>query len=451
MSVPDSAAAVPRAQWKTRYGFILATLGAAIGIGNIWRFPYVMGENGGGAFLLVYLGAVLLVGLPMLLGELAVGRAARREAASAFAHLGRGRGWRQVGLLGVVVSFVILTYYSVIAGWAVKYFADFAWLGPVEPGSALAHFQQFTASTFAPLAWHAMALALAVAIVAYGVERGIERASTVLLPALALIVIVLAVHSLTLPGAWKGIVYLFAPDWSALAHPQVYLAALGQAFFSLGLAMGILVTYGSYIPEGHRLPASAVTIAFGDTFFAVVAAVVIFPAVFSFAIDPEQGPGLAFVVLPAIFARMTAGQVVGAAFFGLLVVAAVTSMVALIEICVAYVIERFRIGRIRAAALVGVGAFLLGVPSSLGFGLWSGVRLFGLPILDAVDFAASNVLLPLSGLAVAIFIGWHWREADARAAVGIRSKRLAHLWRLSVRYIAPAMIVIVLLRALSVL
>lgn len=450
--IGKSTATVVRAQWTSRRGLILAALGAAIGIGNIWRFSYVMGENGGGAFLLIYVGAVLLIGVPMLLGELALGRAARREAVSAFASLGRGFAWRAVGLPGVGASFVILTYYSVISGWALKYFAGYAVpIDPVQPGEAQAHFQAFTASTATPLVCHALALALATAIVAFGIERGIERACKVLMPLLAAIVVLLAVHSLTLPGSERGLAYLFAPDWSAFARPQVYLAALGQAFFSLGLAMGVLVTYGSYIPHSQRLPGAALAIALGDTFFALLAAVVIFPAVFSFGMSPDQGPGLAFVVLPAIFARMATGHVIGFAFFGLLVIAALTSMVALIEVCVAFATERLGLKRSRAIALIVAVAFLLGVPSSLGFGVWSHVRLAGLPILDAIDFAASNVMLPLSGLAVVLFLGWHWPRDEALAAVGIRSAALAGLWRFVLRYAAPAMIAVVLLRGLSLL
>jgi NSS family neurotransmitter:Na+ symporter len=448
--MPDAAVSIPRAQWKTRRGFILAALGAAIGIGNIWRFSYVMGENGGGAFLLVYFAVVLIVGVPMLLGELALGRAARREAASAFALIGRSQPWRRAGLLGVAASFAILTYYGVISGWALKYFGDFAaWSHPARDGQALAHFNAFTSSPLAPLVWHALALSLALAIVAGGIERGIERACNWLMPALALIVVALALHSLTLPNAWRGLAYLFAPDWAAFARPQLYLAALGQAFFSLGLAMGVLVTYGSYIPDSTRLPAAALTIALGDTLFAVLAAVVIFPAVFSFGMNPAQGPALAFVVLPEIFWRMTAGEVVGIAFFGLLVIAAMTSLVALLEISISYLHESWGVGRGRAIATVGAAAFALGLPSSLGFGALAGVRIAGQPILDAVDFAASNVLLPLSGLAVALFIGWHWRGPDALGAVGVRSTALWRLWRFAMRYAAPAMIVVVVLRGLS--
>ncbi|PWB66026.1 MAG: sodium-dependent transporter [Bradyrhizobiaceae bacterium] len=441
-----------RAQWKTRSGFILAALGAAIGLGNIWRFSYVVGDNGGGAFLVLYFATIALVGLPLLLVELAVGRATQREAASAFRQLGRAAPWRSAGVLGVVVSFVILTYYAVIAGWALKFFAAFASGGyPFAAGEAAAYFRAFTAAAIEPVIWQACIIVATVGIVTGGIERGIERANKILMPALAVIVVGLAIHSLTLPNAGRGLAFLFAPSWEALAQPRVYLAALGQAFFSLGLAMGVLVTYGSYLPQHHRLPIAGVIIAFGDTLFAIVAAIVIFPAVFSFGMSPDQGPGLAFITLPEIFARMAGGQIVGVAFFGLLVLAAITSSVALLEIPVAYAIERWGMSRGSAALAIAAAAFVLGVPSSLGFGPLSQVLLAGLPILDAVDFAASNVILPLSGLAIALFAGWHWRRADALAAIGFRDPRVAQLWRISVRYVAPAMIAIVFLRSLSLI
>lgn len=447
MSNVASETADPRTQWQSRTGFILAALGAAIGIGNIWRFAFVIGENGGGAFLIIYVGAVLVIGVPMLLGELAFGRAARREAVSAFAKVGRGPLWRLAGLLGVAASFIILTYYGVITGWAIRYFLDFAvWSDPASPGTAVARFEAFTSQAVQPLLWFALAMTAAVVIVAGGVEGGIERASKVLMPLMAALLVGLALHSLTLPGAGRGLAFLFVPDWGAFANPRTYLAAIGQAFFSLGLAMGVLVTYGSYLPRDIDLPKAAVAIALGDTLFAIITAIVIFPAVFSFGMDPGQGPALAFVTLPEIFATMAGGRVVGAAFFGLLVLAAVTSLVALVEIAAAFAVECWGWRRLRAVFAIAGAAFLLGVPSSLGFGTWSQVRIAGLPILDAVDFGASNVLLPLSGLAIAAFFGWHWR--DEAAALGLRSTWMIWLWRCSIRYLVPATIVVVLLRAL---
>ncbi|GIL02332.1 MAG: transporter [Alphaproteobacteria bacterium] len=444
-------AAQARAQWQSRTGFVLAALGAAIGLGNIWRFSFVVGDNGGGAFLIVYLVTIALVGLPLLLAELAVGRATQREAASAFRALGRSRLWRQAGVLGVVVSFAILTYYAVIAGWALKHFAAFAGgLYPLQPGRAADYFQAFVAAPFEPVVWQALIMAASIGIVLGGIERGIERASKVLMPVLAAIVIGLAVHSLVLPGAVRGLAFLFVPDWSVLARPGVYLAALGQAFFSLGLAMGVLVTYGSYLPAHFRLPAIGLAVTVGDTLIALLAAIIIFPAVFSFGMQPDQGPGLAFITLPEIFADMAGGWLVGTAFFGLLVIAAVTSSVALLEIPAAYAIERWGMARRRAALTVGTAAFLLGVPSSLGFGPLAATGLAGMTILDIVDFVASNVLLPLSGLAIALFVGWHWPARDAVAAAGLGGM-LARLWRMSLRYLAPAVIAVIFLRSLSLI
>lgn len=441
-----------RGQWRTQSGFILAALGAAIGLGNIWRFSYVIGDSGGAAFLLVYFLAIILVGLPLLLVELSIGRTTQREAASAFHYTGRSVVWQQAGILGVIVSFVILTYYSVIAGWALKFFVAFATgIYPLKAGGASIYFFEFLSGPVEPVLWQACVMAATAVVVIRGIEKGIERANKSLMPILAVIVVALAVHSLTLPNAYRGLLFLFAPNWEILAQPRVYLAALGQAFFSLGLAMGVLVTYGSYLPNNFRLPVAGSIIVVGDTLFAIVAAVIIFPAVFSFGMSPDQGPSLAFVTLPEIFTRMTAGSIVGAAFFGLLVVAAITSSVALLEIPVAYAIERWAMPRGRATFLIGGTAFLLGVPSSLGFGPLSAVRIAGMPILDAVDFIASSILAPLSGLAIVLFAGWHWREADAFEAVGFQRSWLAQLWRISIRYVAPAVVIIIFLRSLSVI
>ena len=441
-----------RAHWASASGFILASLGAAIGLGNIWRFSYVVGENGGGAFLLVYVATMALVGVPLLLAELAVGRAAQRESASAFSALATRRIWRVTGLPGVIISFVIMTYYGVIAGWALKYFVAFAAaLFPHQPGSAAEYFQTFTTHGFEPVIWQALIVAATVGIVIGVIEYGIERANKILMPVLAVIIIALAVHSLTLPNAARGLVYLFAPDWTMLAEPRLYLAALGQAFFSLGLAMGVLVTYGSYLSASQRLPAAGVAIALGDTAFALIAAVVIFPAVFSFGMEPGQGPGLAFITLPEIFVRMTAGTAVGIAFFGLLVIAAMTSMIALLEVPAAYAMARWGWTRRQAALRCGGAAFLLGIPSALSFGLLGEVRIAGQPILDAIDFLASNVALPLSGLAIALFVGWHWRKAKTENVVGFERPAAMGYWRFAIRYVAPLAIVLIFLRAMSLI
>jgi neurotransmitter:Na+ symporter, NSS family len=438
-----------RPQWASTAGFILASLGAAIGLGNIWRFSYVVGDNGGGAFLMVYALIMLLIGLPMLLAELAIGRRAQREAASAFASLADRHIWQIAGLPGVLVSFVILTYYAVIAGWALKYFVAFAsGAYPLRAILSTDYFQAFISSAIEPLVWQAAILLAAAIIVTGGIEYGIERANKVMMPMLAAIILLLVAHSFTLPGATQGYVYLFKPDWTKLTDAKLYLAALGQAFFSLGLAMGALVTYGSYLQARQPLPLAGIAIVGGDTLFALAAAMVIFPAVFSFGMTPAQGPGLAFIVLPEIFVRMSGGATVAIAFFGLLVLAAITSLVALIEVPVAFCMAKWGWNRQKAVLACTGMAFILGVPSALSFGPLAGITIAGKPLLDAIDFFASNVVLPLSGLGIAVFAGWHWTPANP---VGFRSRIVARLWRFSIRFLAPAAILLIFLRSISLL
>lgn len=436
-----------REHWGPGSGFLLAALGSAVGLGNIWRFSYVAGENGGGAFLLVYFIMVFLVGVPLLLGEFALGRKAQRDSVSAIEVLAPESRWKRLGLLGVIVAVLILAYYAVIAGWVMKYLALYLLGGAREftaTGFAAA-FHGFIAGPVEPLAWQFMVLALTVLVVASGIERGIESVSRLLMPLLALLLLALAIHSATLPGFRRGVAFLLQPDWAALTQPKVYLAALGQAFFSIGLAMGVMVTYGSYLDPARRLPGAVVTIALGDTLFAVVAGLVIFPAVFSFGLDPAQGPALAFVVLPEVFAQMQGGVWVGAAFFALLVIAALTSAVSLLEVPVAYAMQRFGWSRRRASLGFGGFIFALGVPASLGFGPWEGLTILGgRGILDAMDYVAVNLLLPLNGLLVTIFLGWVWRRQDALQASDLHASFLGRCWHFSVRYLVPLLVAMVL-------
>lgn len=435
-----------REHWQSGRGFLLAALGSAVGIGNIWRFSYVAGENGGGAFLLVYLGVVLLVGWPLLLGEFALGRSVQRESASALATLLPTR-WRHAGLLGVIASGLILAYYAVIAGWVLKYLGLYLFSPTHELASRgfAASFQAHLAQPLEPLAWQFLALALTAAVIVRGIEKGIEKISLILMPALAVLLLALALHSATLPGFAQGLAFLFRPDWSALARPEVYLAALGQAFFSIGLAMGVMMTYGSYQPASRRLPATALGIVVGDTLFAIAAGLVIFPAVFSFGLDPAQGPSLAFVVLPGVFARMPGGALVGMTFFLLLAIAALTSMVSLLEVPVAWAMQRFGGSRRRVSLLLAGLIFLLGVPASLGFGLWSDLRgPGGRGILDSMDFLAVELLLPLNGLLLALLLGWLWPRHEALRAADLADSRLGRPWHVCLRYLVPLLVAAVL-------
>lgn len=438
-----------REEWGSRHGFILATIGAAVGIGNVWRFSYIAGQNGGAAFLLVYVGAVVLIGLPIVLAELALGRQGRGDAVAAFARPGDRSPWRHVGWIGVVGACVILSYYAVIAGWALKYFAGAAtgglWHAAV--GGSGAYFAAFIADTGEPVVWQFAMLAASAYVVAGGVRQGIENLNRWLMPLLALIILALAGFAMTLENAAAGLRFLFAPDWSVLSKADVYIAALGQAFFSLGVGMAVFVTYGGYIPRHFPLPVSAATIAIGDSLFAIVAGMAIFPAVFAFGIDPTSGPELAFVTLPQVFLHMPAGTVLGALFFFLLAAAALTSMVALLEVPVAVAVQRFGARRWRATGILAIAIFILGLPSAMSFGPLADYRIAGHGILDAVDAAVSNLLLPGGGVLIALYVGWRTEKAAILDEAELGSGPLALCWLWLMRLAVPLAIASILMRA----
>ncbi len=440
-----------REHWGSRTGFILATIGAAAGLGNIWRFSYVAGESGGAAFFLVYLVCVLVICLPLVVAELGIGRRTQGDAVAAFEALAPGSAWFAAGLLAVSAAFLLLGYYGVVAGWALKYFAGAVsgTLWRVADTAHGAHFARFAAHPWQPVLWQALMTAAAVLVVCGGVRRGIERANRVLMPILALMVLGLAIHGLSLEGAGRGLAFLFAPDWSALAKPEVYLAAVGQAFFSIGIGMALYVTYGGYLARAQRIPGAAGAIVAGDTLLAVTAGVAIFPAVFAFGLDPAAGPELAFITLPRLFLAMPGGAVLGAVFFFLLTVAALTSMVAILEIPTAYFIRRFRLPRHRAAAGIGFAGFLLGVPAALGFGPLAQMTVGALDILGAMDFLVAGLAMPIGGLAVALFAGWRWGRARALEGSDLGDGALGRVWLWLLRLVVPALIALVFLRAVE--
>lgn len=443
----------PREQWTSRYGFVLATVGGAVGIGNIWRFSYVAGENGGGAFLFVYFVCVALIGIPLMIAELTIGRHAQGDAIAAFETAHKPSRWRAVGWLGILAAILLLGYYAVIAGWALKYFVGAATgaLWSAAEADYGSYFKQFISERGAPLAWQAAVLAIAMFVVAGGVREGIERVNRWMIPFLAVIIVVLAGYAISLPGSDAGVQFILAPDWSALRKPGVYAAALGQAFFSLGVGMAFFVTYGSYMPRTFSIPASAAVIAIGDTLFAIVAGLAIFPAVFALQGNPAAGPELAFITLPQIFLKMPAGTAFGAVFFFLLTTAAITSMVALLEIPVAALTHRLRIRRWSATAAMGSGVFLLGLPAALSYGVLSHVRVGSLGILEAMDYGVSNILLPIIGIATALYVGWRLERAFVLAEADFGETRAGLVWLWLIRVLVPAAIVAILLHLLGVL
>lgn len=443
----------PREQWSSRLGFTLAAVGSAVGLGNVWRFPYVVGEHGGAAFLILYIAVLIVMGLPVMLAELAIGRRSQSDAVGAFQILAPGRPWVVGGYLSVAAGVVILSYYAVIGGWVGRYLVGYlsgemATLPPAEFGAT---FEGFISSTFAPLTWAFAFLATTTAIVLSGVRHGIERANRVLMPLLFLLLVGMAVYGLTLPGAGEALGFLLTPDWSAFGQGEAYLAAVGQAFFSLSLGMGALLTYGSYLSRSTQLPGQAARIVALDFAVALVAGLVIFPAVFSFAIDPATGPTLVFVVLPGIFEAMPAGTLVGLAFFVLLAAAALSSAVSLLEVVVAYAMRQLRWSRRKAALLLGTAIFALSTLPSLGYGPLAGVRLLGGSILDGLDLAASQVVLPLGGLIFALFVGWSWGRAVALEEVGFERAWLGRAWLFMLRWVTPALILVVLARSVGVI
>lgn len=442
-----------REQWGSRRGLILAAIGAAVGLGNIWRFAYVAGENGGGTFLLVYLLIVLALGIPLVVAELAIGKRGAADPVTAFEVLAPQSVWRHAGWLGVVGAGLVLSYYSVIAGWALRYFVVAStgelWVGAA--GGFGGSFREFIARPLAPLGWQLAMMLAAMLVVLGGVGRGIERVNLWLMPVLAAIVVLLAAYSLSLPGAAAGVAFLFAPDWTVMARPNVIQAALGQAFFSIGVGMAVYVTYGSYMRREHSVPISAAAIIAGDTVFALIAGLAIFPAVFAMGGDPAAGPELAFIALPRIFLVMPGGWLIGPVFFFLLSAAALTSMISLLEVPVATAMHRFRIGRGRAVMAIGGAIILAGLPSALSHGVLDGTTVMGAPILDATDRLVSNVLLPMAGLAVAVFFGWVVPRPVGLTLAELNEGALWRTLRWMLRYPAPALILGLMLSPLLVL
>lgn len=444
-SPPTSAG---REKWASRLGFVMAAAGSAVGLGNVWRFPWLAGENGGGLFLLIYLVMVVTLGASVLLAEIVIGRAAQKDPVGAFRRLGGG-AWPLVGYLGITAAFLILSFYGVVAGWTLAFaFRQASGLfAAVEPSKA---FADLLGSTSEPLAWAFAFLVMTACVVFGGIRNGIERANLVLMPLLFLLLIVLAIRAATLPGGLDGLRFFFAPDFSRV-DSGTFTAALGQAFFSLSIGLGAMITYGSYLQPHQSLGRSALQIAALDTLAAVLAGCIVFPAVFFADLNPASGPGLAFVTLPTVFAEMPAGRLFGVVFFVLLTIAALTSAISLLEPVVAFLVDEHGFRRHRATLLVTVGAFLLGIPSSLSLGPVPALSAFGLSFMDLLDFVTASLMLPIGGLAIALFVGWKIAPralAEVADAAG-RPPLLARLWLFVLRFVAPVAILWILLTGLT--
>lgn len=444
-----------RVLWASRFGFVLAAAGSAIGLGNIWKFPYIAGQHGGGAFVLVYLACIALVGMPILMAELLIGRQGRRDAVGSFVVLERpGSPWMLVGWGGVAASFILLSFYAVVAGWSFDYvfMAARGALHGRSPAEIEGLFAALVSSPDRVIFWQGLFIAATVGVVLGGVRGGIERCSRILMPALFILLLVLFGRGLLSAGGMPALRFMFQADFSALT-PQALLDAVGHAFFTLSLGAGTMITYASYLDPEADLCGLSLRIALLDTLMALLAALTIFSVAFAAGIEPGSGPGLVFQTLPILLLELPFGSVLALLFFLLLAFAALSSSISMLEVTVAYLVDEKSWPRRRATGLAGLAAFLIGLPSALSFNRWQDYKfIFGRTFFDACDLLVSSYLLPLGGLMVAVYVGWVWprRHPLADIATGRRQRLLVRGWLLLLRYAAPAAVIIVLLNQAGV-
>jgi len=442
-----------RGQWSSKIGFILAGAGSAIGLGNIWRFPYIAGQNGGAAFVLIYLLIIIVIGLPYMISELALGRSIQRNPVGAIEAIRPRSSWKLVGYLGVFTGLGILSFYSVIAGWTVGYIVKMI---SGNPGG----FGGFIANPVVELGLLGLFMLLTAFIVYGGVSGGIEKWSKILMPVLFAVMLILIIYANTLPGSEKGLSFYLMPELSEISGKTI-LAALGQAFFSLSLGMGLMITYGSYVSKSESLTNSALWISLFDTAIAVMSGLIIFPALFSMGHAPEMGPKLVFIVLPELFAQMPGGAVFGALFFFLLAVAAITSTISLLEVPVAFMVDEYRFSRKKAVVWMSIVAFIMGVPSALSQGYNTFLsqfsflpeRLAGADFLSHMSFIFGDLSLAVGGLLLSIFIGWIWGAPKAADEIQTGSNKFVFfrkLWIFLIRYFIPLVIFIILLNLFGI-
>ena len=449
-----------RANFGSKLGVILASAGSAVGLGNIWRFPYETGENGGAAFIIIYLGCVLLMGIPIMVAEFLIGRRSRSNTAGAYQRLAPGTPWKWVGRMGVLAGFLILSYYTVVAGWTLEFIYEAAtnsFAGKSAEGF-IASFDSFVANPWRPLIWLIVFMLMTHYIIVKGVEKGIEKSAKIMMPALFILLIILAICSISLPGSSAGINFLFKPDFSQV-NSKAFLSAMGQAFFSLSLGMGCLCTYASYFKNDTPLPKVALNVATIDTLVAILAGVIIFPAAFSVGIKPDAGPSLLFITLPNVF-QQAFGSIpllaitLSIMFYVLLAVAALTSTISLHEVVTAYLHEEFKMTRKKAAWIVTSCCTILGIFCSLSLGIGKEYTLFGMTLFDLFDYVTAKLMMPIGGFLIAIFTGWYldkkivWEEITNQGKLKpIVFKTLVFL----LKYFSPIAILLIFIHELGLL
>lgn len=440
-----------RDSFGSRFGALVAMAGSAVGLGNLWRFPYLVGENGGAAFIIVYILLSFLICLPIFVSEFVIGRRSQKNAYAAFRDLSGGSEWRWVGLFTVIVPLIVLSYYSVIGGWSIEYLLKSLTFSFSDASRITMNtiFTDFVSSTWAPLATHTVFLLFTTLIVIVGIKDGIEKFSKVMMPLLFIIVVAIAIYSLMLPGASAGVDYLFRPDFSKI-DAKACASALGQAFFSLSLGFGTIMTYASYVSKKENILTQSIATAISDLMFALIAGVAIMPAVFAFGIDPQAGPGLVFETLPYIFGQMPAGGLIAILFFAALLVAAMTSSISMLEVAVAYLVEEKKFSRVWACITLFVICWIVGALCSLSFGPLSDIRINGDNLFDFLDSLSSNVLMTLGSLFTVLFVGWRLKRTDIYdeftngGTLSTNARIFGVLWFL-IRYICPLAIISIFL------
>ena len=439
--------------FASSFGVLVAMAGSAVGLGNLWRFPYLVGTNGGAAFIVIYLAIVFLLAIPIMYAEFVIGRRAHTDVFGAFKKLAPGSKWGIIGIISIVCCTIILGFYVVVGGWTIDYMVKACMQ---QFSSANADFTQMFASSvqssYSPLIYMLVFTLLSGGVLLAGVKDGIEKYSKILMPALFIIVVILAIRSVTLPNSGAGVEFMFKPDFSKVTT-DTFLDALGQAFFSLSVGFGIIFTYASYVNRKESIIKMSAQTAIADTLFAILAGVAIMPAVFAFGLEPGQGPGLLFVTIPYIFSQLPLGSVLAVLFFFVLFVAAITSSISLLEVVVAYLIEEFKLKRRNAVITVVLVVTLIGVFCSLSQGVLSDVKIFGLNIFDLLDYTSANILIPLGAMLIVLFAGWRMSKADFIDEITSGGERKVKAWYLtvilmSIKYLAPVVIGVIMVRGL---
>ena len=452
-------------EWSNRMAFILAATGSAVGLGNIWKFPYIAGENGGGAFVLIYLLCIAAIGIPIMMAEIMLGRRGRQSPINTMRTLaaenGRPASWAALGWMGVIAGFLILSYYSVIAGWALSYvFRTGSGMFVGATADGVDHiFTELVTDPERLLAWHTVFMVATMIVVARGVQHGLEKAVRYLMPMLFVLLIVLMFYAMTTGYFMQGVAFLFSPDFSKISANTI-LVAMGHAFFTLSLGMGAIMVYGSYLPKNISIAKTSIIIAGADTAVALMAGLVIFPIVFANGLEPGSGPGLIFKTLPIAFGQMDAGILIGTLFFILLVFAAWSSSISLIEPAVAWMVENKGMSRVHASVWVGIATWIVGIGSVLSFNLWSAntwtleigqnVLFKDKTFFDVLDGLTANIMLPLGGLFIALFAGWLMHVESTKDELNTTENAYA-IWNVLVRYVTPVAVMIVFLRAIGII